>query len=398
MKFFHTRPGRAAKRMVAASLRAFLRVFYFLPINSRRILFCERGGRQYAGNVKCVSDHLQAQYGDQLELVWAFQHPAAFRDVPGIKTVRFRSPLWFYYVLTASVMVTDAGNSRACPKRNGQFFLDVWHGGGAYKRVAIRRPKISEAEGRSFEQLMQALDLCVSSSRLFTQYNLREDRCYKGEVLNSGMPRNDIFFSAERQERAAEKVRRAFGLEGYVVLYAPTFRGMTCQDYQIDYGFPYEAVLTALRERFDGPVTILKRAHLGCVMADLSPAEVLDVSDWPDMQELLCAADMLITDYSSSMWDYALTGRPCLLYMKDLEIYKRERGICTPVEQWPGIACRSDDELTAAIRSLDEDVCREKAREHLRSFGSYETGTATEQVCERIMAHIEKCRAGNRAV
>lgn len=389
MGFFYTRIGRAVKRSVAACLLAFLRLFYFLPVNGRRIFCSASGGEQYAGNVKCVSEYLQDHYGGRVELVWGFKRPGAFKDIPGIKPVRYYSPAWFYHALTAAVIITDVANARAYPKRKQQFFLDTWHGGGAYKRVGYIGTQCTDAERRSAEKSVRKIDLCLSSSRLFTQYMLHGDLGFTEEILNCGMPRNDIFFSARRREQAAKKVRQALGLEGFVALYAPTYRGETCWNYQIDYHFPYQDVLAALQERTGGPVTLLKRAHVGCTMADSSPAEVPDVSDWPDMEELLCAADMLITDYSSSIWDYALMGKPCLLYVKDLEAYVRERGICTPVERWPGVMCRSDEELVRAIRTLDEDACREKAREHLRQYGSYETGTATEQVCKRIMTHIK---------
>lgn len=396
MRFFDTRMGRAIKRLIIACEQCCLKLFYFLPIKEQRILLCSFGGDQYSDNPRCMSEYLAAHYGQALELVWVFRHPERFRDVPGIKPIRYYSPRWFYYALTASVFITNSGSPRLMPKRNGQFSLNTWHGGGAYKRVgpdANKLNKVSEAERSSQYKYVQKTDLYLSSSERFTHYALRQDIGYQGEVLNSGMPRNDIFFSAERIARASEKVRQALGLKGYVVLYAPTYRGMIIRGYKTNHHFPYEQALASLRERFGESVTILKRAHNGCVMADSSPEEVIDVSDWPNMQELLCAADMLITDYSSSIWDFALLGRPCLLYQNDLEAYEWERGICTSVEQWPGISCRSNGELLEAIRTLDERACAEIAREHLRACQSYETGTATEQACRRVIAHIEGRRA-----
>ncbi len=389
MRFFDTRMGCAVKRLIIACEQCCLKLFYFLPIKKRRILLCSFGGDQYSDNPKYMSEYLAAHYGQSLELIWGFRHPKRFRDVPDIKSVRYYSPRWFYYALTASVFITNTGIRRLMPKRNGQFSLNTWHGGGAYKRVGPDAYKLSEAERSSQHKYIQKTDLYLSSSERFTHYALRQDIGYQGEVLNSGMPRNDLFFSAERIARASEKVRQSLGLKGYVVLYAPTFRGNNMRGYKINYHFPYEQALAVLRERFGESVSILKRAHNGCVMADSSPKEVIDVSDWPNMQELLCAADMLITDYSSSMWDFALLGRPCLLYQNDLETYERERGICTSVDQWPGISCRSNKELLDAIRNLDERACAEIAGEHLRACESYETGTATEQACRRVIAHIE---------
>lgn len=393
MCFFRTNTFLAVRRMAAACILGLLRLFYFLPLKQRRVLLSEYGGKQYAGNVKCVSEYLRAQEGDGLELIWAFRHPKRFRDISGVKTVRYYSPAWFYYALTAHVVVTNLSSTRVFPKRRGQLFLNTWHGGGAYKRVGPMCFDYSKAQRRSRYRSMEKIDLYLSSSEIFTRFALREDLRHKGEILPCGMPRNDLFFSADRVAQASQKVRRALGVEGYVALYAPTFRGRKSEDCRLDYHFPFERVLAELRERVGGPVTILKRAHMGVTMLDEEHPGVLDVTDWPDMQELLCAADLLITDYSSSMWDFALLGRPCLLYVRDLDSYERERGICTPVEQWPGIACRSDEALLDAVKTFDERACGEKARAYLRACGSYETGTATEQTCRRIMEHIEGRRA-----
>ncbi len=389
MRFFGTHVGQAIKRLIIACIQCCLKLFYFLPINDRRILLSSFEGDQYSDNPRCMSEYLAARYGQELELVWGFRHPKNFRDVPGITPIRYYSPRWFYYALTAAVFISNTIFPRLMPKRKGQFSLNTWHGGGAYKQVGPEANRLSEAERRSQYKYLQKTDLYLSSSERFTHYALRQDLGYQGAVLNCGMPRNDLFFSPERIARASEKVRQALGLKGYVVLYAPTYRGMIIRGYKTNHHFPYEQALASLRERFGESVSILKRAHNGCVMADSSPEEVIDVSDWPNMQELLCAADMLITDYSSSIWDFALLGRPCLLYQNDLEAYERERGICTPVDQWPGISCRCDEELLDAIRALDERACAERAREHLRACGSYEAGTATEQACQRVMAHIE---------
>lgn len=82
--------------------------------------------------------------------------------------------------------------------------------------------------------------------------------------------------------------------------------------------------------------------------------DVIDVSEYVDMQELLCAADVLITDYSSSMWDYSLTGRPCFIYANDLAQYKKERNFHTPITDWPFPMAERNTELQRLILRFDE--------------------------------------------
>ena len=181
-------------------------------------------------------------------------------------------------------------------------------------------------------------------------------------------------------------------MEGFVALYAPTYRGKRAFRNYTNIDFPYQDFLSILRNRFGKKSVILKRAHPGGRIPATAISGVLDVTDYPDMQELLCAADLLITDYSSSIWDFALLGRPCLLYMPDLEEYIAERGLYTLPEEWPGIICKDEKELLDTAASFDMEECRQRALRHLEMLGSYEKGTATWQVCERIMQHVN----GNR--
>lgn len=377
------------KRYVGLVIRYVLQAMFFLPIRKNRILLSAHNGIRYYCNPKYVSEYLAKHCGADIEIIWGFNHPKTYAHIPGIKAVRIYGIRWMYYSATAAVVITNVAFSTTQPKRKGQLFIDTWHGGGAYKRVGNGKGfAMSRREYAQIHEFVSKVDLFLSSSQAFTKFCIQQDYNYRGEVLPCGMPRNDIFFSRERRDAAARRVKAALGVTGYIAVYAPTFRGREWLRHEAGVPFPYQDVLCALEERFDSPAVILKRAHPGDVMAGEQQLGVLDVTDWPDVQELLCAADMLITDYSSCMWDFALLGRPCLLYIPDLEDYRMGQGICTPPEEWPGLICRDDRELLETIRLLDVTACTRKAEEHLRAFGSYETGTATQQVCERILQHI----------
>ncbi len=381
---------RGAKWMAAWCIRQLLRTLFIFPIHRSRIVMSAYGGLGYCCNPKYISEYLLRHGGKELEIVWGLEHPEKYRDIPGIKAVKYHSPAWFYNAVTASVIVTNVRCPQTQTKRKGQLLINTWHGGGAYKRVGSGSEYDKNwAEERIRREAAKKTDLFLSSSRAFTEYCIRQDYGYGGEVLSCGMPRNDLFFDKDKREAAARRVKDLLGITGYIAVYAPTFRGRDWKGYRTCAPFPYQEVLSALHQRFGESAIILKRAHPGGEMADSAEGDVLDVTGYPDMQELLCAADMLITDYSSSIWDFALLGRPCLLYMPDLEEYVAQRGLCTPPEEWPGIVCRNDEELLAAIDTLNPCACSEKAAQHLKALGSYETGTATGQVCQRILKHIE---------
>jgi CDP-glycerol glycerophosphotransferase len=113
---------------------------------------------------------------------------------------------------------------------------------------------------------------------------------------------------------------------------------------------------------------------------------VIDVSDYPDMQDLLCAVDVLITDYSSSIWDFSFTHKPCFLYAPDLEEYKSNRDFYTPIEEWPFPLAKTNQELIENIKNFDSKEYIGKVNKHHKELGSYETGHATEHFCKLLFS------------
>lgn len=366
-----------------------LRSRILFPIRKNRILISTHRGYHYSDNPKYISEYLLEFYGTEVEIIWAFAQPEKYQNISGIKAVKYKSLIWLYYAATASVVITNVLFSLLQPKKEGQLFIETWHGGGAYKRVAFgTNLRMTASDRKRDDILRQNTDLFLSSSRAFTECAIRKDYGYQGEVFPCGMPRNDIFFDEKKQDKAAREVRKAFGLEGFIALYAPTYRGDSVIGNYTNIDFPYRDLLSVLRRRFGETAVILKRAHPGGRIPDVEIPGILDVTDYPDMQELLCAADMLITDYSSSIWDFALLGRPCLLYILDLEEYIVERPLHTLPEEWPGIVCKDKKEFLSVAENFDVKECRQRAERHLEALGSYETGTATKQVCKRILQHI----------
>lgn len=121
-----------------------------------------------------------------------------------------------------------------------------------------------------------------------------------------------------------------------------------------------------------------------CVQGD----EVIDVCDYPDMQELLCAADILITDYSSCVWDYAFLERPCFLFVPDKEEYTANTGFYVSVDEWPFEQAETMEEMVKQIEKYDNRIAGQRVKKHLDCLGSYEHGICCELLGEKI---AEQC-------
>ncbi len=188
-------------------------------------------------------------------------------------------------------------------------------------------------------------------------------------------------------------MRKALGINPgqFVVLYAPTYRGLQGISHKVDTRIDAASVREAVRRRFGREAVIFVRKHYLDTATDLTGDGVVDVSAYPDMQELLCASDLLITDYSSSIWDFALMERPCLLYVPDLEIYEQEdRGFFTPISKWPGIVCQSSGELEDTIDALDLEQCAKNRQRSPGSVRSLRNGKASALTAELIIRYSGK--------
>ena len=386
--------------------RELFKIFWVIPVAKRKILFESFGGVSYSCNPKYLSEYLEHHFPGEYEIVWSLNDPGSFHDLERehkIRIVRKRSLRWLYDYFTAGVRISN-GNDQMIfvPNRSNQLVINTWHAGGAYKRTGSDSEHVLQnlSAFHQWRRNMQAeqFNLFLSSSALFTRTNIREAYKYTGCVLGCGLPRNDLFFDPARVQAGSNKVRNELNLSGIVVLYAPTYRGdfrqAACPPLP-----PFAEIAEGIRKKFGSSPTILFRAHhadrhtLSEESASNPTVEVLDVSRYPDMQELLCAADLLVTDYSSSIWDYALLGRPCFLYVPDLEEYsEKDRGFFTPIDDWPGIVCHDGQELCRNISLLDEDVCRKKAQEHLIKYQSYEHGKACELTSQAIQNFIRTGR------
>ena len=367
-------------------IRAAEHVFFVFPIRNDRIMFQSFGHADgYSCNPKYLCEYLKAHYPGRFELVWTFRDPEAWKQIEGIKRVKLKTLKWLYYRFTSRVIVLNEGPSAYVAKRRGQYLIQTWHGGGAYKKVGFAREDQTPLWLWIYEMTGRDIDLFLASGEVSGRTSSWETYHYTGEILKSGTPRNDLLLDPIARKRAAHAVREQLGIDAnaYAVLYAPTFRNLNENPGDV---FSFRTLGDALERRTGRKVVFLQRLHRYNQGAMQTDAPTINVTDYPDMQELLCAADMLITDYSTCMWDYALLERPCLLYVPDLQQYIDARGFFTPIEEWSGIVCETADALYDAAEHLDETFCAEKARAHLKQHGCYETGHASEQVAARILA------------
>lgn len=369
-----------------------LRVF---PIRKNRVMLHNDLARKYAGNPKAVAEYLLAAYPGKFEIIFTVGQPEAYGWLreKGIKTVRCNTWAYFYYAMTAAVFLTNSGGFSYLPMRGRQYVINTHHGGGAYKKVGRHMYEDTFLFRRDLLLAAKKTDVMLSSCSRFSEVTSDASLLPRDLFWEIGMPRNDCLLKEDPEKRRA--VREELGLKDgeKLVLFAPTYRKIGDNYFKdsvaISYGIDCARVCAALGKRFGGAWRFAFRLHPKVVNRDKLPeGNILNLSDYEDMQDLLCAADAMINDFSSSMWDFMLTGRPSFMFAVDLEHYVETTEVYTPVSEWPFPQAVNNDELERNILEFDEEKYTADCKRHYEALGGCETGKAAQLVAERIS---EKC-------
>lgn len=369
--------------------------FRVLPIKKNRILFTGlTGGRSYdySCNPKYLYEYLRDHYPGQYEYVWAVKDKAqySFLEEEGVKLVKHFTVSSFPMLLTSNIIVTNGSYAPWFPFRKKQYVINTWHGGGAYKKVENEAPGADWATKRRARFCADNIDLFLASCRVQEEQMIRTTYQYKGEVLRAGTPRNDKLVNGDT-DQMANKVRQQYGIaaDTHILLYAPTYRKANPP-----VEFLADELVHVLEETGEKWV-VLSRFHryqTQDMNLMVSGTKVIEAADYPDMQELLCAADIMVTDYSSCVWDYSFLKRPCVLYVPDQQQYIEHTGFYVPMEEWPFLRAHNMSELKDIMVSLRDNQERENLLKnmeaHIQALGGYENGACREQLAAIIKERV----------
>jgi CDP-glycerol glycerophosphotransferase len=352
------------------------------------VIYTSFHGRQYSDSPRAIHEEL-VRRGTPLEHLWVVQDGQC--EVPPSATVvRDGSREHHDALATARYVVTNDHFPDWFARRPDQLCLQTWHG-APLKRlgfdVTARR-----SQGNRFTRWDQQVlnwQYVLSPNRFSTPI-LKRAYAVEGEMLETGYPRDDVLAGADRDARTQE-LRRKLGIPDgkRTVLYAPTYRDHVFDArgrYRLDLHLDLERLRAAVGE----DTVILFRKHHYIV--DPVPTDthgfVRDVSRYPDGTELMLAADVLVTDYSSMMFDYANTGRPMLFFTYDLDAYADEiRGFYVDfTEIVPGPLLRTTEDVAEALRDIDgvQAAHAQRYDQFARRFCELDDGQASARVVDRL--------------
>ena len=374
-------------------------IYKYLPIDKKKIVFCNFGGAGYGCNPKYITEELLKNKNYKIIWLTSTDNIKHSQFPKCIKLVNISSERALYELSTAKIWVDNVHKisfiKRGLQKRKGQIYIQTWHGSLGIKKInkdANSNFWKYSFWGNNYQKEVGMIDFMISNSAFETNV-YKSAITDKAKMEEFGHPRNDIFF--KDNSKLKEKFFEQFNLDknSKILLYVPTFRDnghINC--YNID----YEKLLKPLSEKFGGNWKIFIRLHprLKKFIPTLIPKNenIIDVTLYPDIQELLAISDIAITDYSSCIFDFMLTKNPAFIYATDIEGYNNDRGFYYPLEETPFPIARNMDELIKNIKDFNSSNYQIKVKNFLKDKGCIEDGHATERVVNLIqdMVYREK--------
>lgn len=371
-------------------IKLLIKIYRCIPIKKNKIILWSNSFKDYGCNPKYIAEYLSKNYdSDEFDIVYVINNDM---KVPNnihqnIKIVRYFSKQYLYELLTSKIIITNhrIPSYYYFKKRKKQVYIQTWHSSTRLKQIekdAIS--DLSEDYIKFAKEDSKNCDFIISGSKFSTNI-FKNSFWYKGKILEFGTPRSDILFS--NKDDITNKVKEYYKIpkNKKIVLYAPTFRKNKSTDV---YNLDYMNLISKLELKYKSEWVLLLRLHPNLSDIDFNINEndfIFNASKYSDMQELLVASDILITDYSSCMFDSGLIKKPCFLYTPDLDNYlKSERDLYFDIKELPFSYSITNESLMREIESFNSEEYYGKCDKFLESIGSFEDGKSTSKICDYI--------------
>lgn len=359
-----------------------------LPIKNNKIIFWSFRGKAYSCNPKYITKYfIDNGLIKHYDIVWAFINPDSYKflENKGIRVIEYLSEDFVKELSTSHFIITNTRMGFELYKRKTQIYIQTWHGTMALKSIeADAKTHLNSYYIMNAKNDSKKTDVIISGCKMASCI-IKKSFWYSGEIMECGNPRNDLFFLTGRAKSIIYN-KYCIDKEKQIILYAPTFR--STGDTTV-YNLDYERVLTVMKKRFGHEYVLMFRLHpnLRCISNNtLQPENSIDVSNYDDMQELLAASDILITDFSSSMFDCIIMKKKCFLYASDFHNYLlKERLLYFDIEkELPFPLATSNDQFVRNVEDFDELGYIRKIDMFSHRLGLFEDGNSSKRIYEYI--------------
>lgn len=289
-----------------------------------------------------------------------------------------------YILSKCKYVISSMGFPEGGRKKRGQIFVQVWHG-SPIKKIYLSRDK-NNPKYQKYVKQFRSTDIFCSQGNIQTKNLAKSFDLSPNCFLDSGYPRNDILFNYSQEFKDNLKKHLGLPKNKKVILYCPTWR-------RYDYKAVLPFDLNKMKQNLGNDYVLLLRSHVGkhvWVDENNHPVNIYDNefsfngSDYQEATHLYVVADMLITDYSSAVFDFALTRKPQILYVYDYDEYEKNFGLFYDYAKFsPFPVCKNETDLINAIKNYS--VSKEDYEKFVQEYVEYEQGNAVEKILKKIL-------------
>lgn len=364
----------------------FTTIFSVFKIDKNKVMVISYYGKDYGDNGKYITNKLLKK--SDLSIYWALKKTKNNSLPLGVIPVKFNSILFLYHLATSKVWLNNTRFLNGIRKRKKQIYIQIWHGNLALKKVEYDS-NLPKNYKRIMKEDNKKIDLMISNSDFCTNMYRNSFR-FNGEICQFGTPRNDIFINPKDKEYGRNKILKFYNIDddANIILYAPTFReDYTNNPYDID----FDKCIKLLEKKTKCKWKLIIRFHPLVIDGErfINSNNYINGTNYPDMQELINSCNLVITDYSSTMFDSMIAEKPVIIYANDIEKYKNERGYYFSFDDLPFPFTRNNAELQDLINTIDiKDILNNYAK-FKKKVNLVEDGKASEKVAHKIVKIIE---------
>ena len=374
-------------RIIWSLARGVLAMLVNVSKQQKTILFCSFGGRNFNDSPKAIYDEICSR--DEFEdwrLVWAFVEPDKF-TIPRGDKVKVDTFSFFKTLITSKVWVSNSGMDRGVDLITDKIIrVETWHGTPLKRICGEENQNTFGTKPIEYKGPIDTSAIRCSQSDFDREIFARIFHASKESILLSDRPRNDELrtYTPERLYEIREYL--GIAVKKKVILYTPTYREYLINENSQNYIVPPIDLDKWEKELGDNYVLLI-RAHYA-VSAALGIKEnsfIKNVSSYSSLNDLYAISDIMISDYSSTYFDYAILDRPMLCFAYDKEEYEEKRGLYLNMEEdLPCKVCKSEDEVISEILNMDLLAAIEATKAFHKKYAPY-AGHASEMVVERIL-------------
>lgn len=360
------------------NLFTFLFIFFRLfKIEKNKIILSSLNGKGYGENPKYICENIiNKKY--PYKLYWSVKK-LDYSMPKEIEQIKIYSLRWFYHMATAKMWINDSRFPSFVRKRKGQYYLQTWHSSLRLKKiekdVADKLPTSYICDAKNDSRM---IDLIICGSE-FSKNTFSNSFWYNGEISMIGTPKFDIYF-CDNKETIKKAIYKKYNIESdkKIVLYAPTFRSS-----KKNFSGSIDFNIFLNDSRFKDYI-FLVRLHPEATNKNLTD-NIINVTDYPNFQDLLISSELLITDYSGCCFDALIEKKPCILYVPDLDEYiAKERDLYFDFDSLPFVVLENIEDLKNNILKFDYDNYLKNINLFNSKVKLNEFGNATDKVVDKI--------------